>query len=123
MEQDPSYSKHVDLIGKDEFIRLFSTEESTGQWFTKRELVNFPFDKYSRSLAARYLIKKRITGQLGTDGIQKDIEILDNALGKPELKLGKNALQAAKKAGIKDILCSISHSRNYITGMTVFIFA
>ncbi|MFO7614876.1 MAG: hypothetical protein R6W71_09585 [Bacteroidales bacterium] len=123
MEQDPSYSKHVDLIKKEEFIRLFSTEESPGHWFTERELANFPFDKYYRSLAARYLIKKRITGQLGADSIQKDIEILDNALGKPELKLGKNALQAAKKAGIKDILCSISHSRNYITGMTVFIFA
>jgi len=122
VEQYPSYSKHADLIKKEEFIRLFSTEESPGQWFTERELADFPFDKHHRSLAARYLIKKRITGQLGVDGIQKDIEILDNALGKPELKLGKKSRQAAEKAGVKDILCSISHSRNYITGMTIFIF-
>jgi holo-[acyl-carrier protein] synthase len=122
VEQDPSYSKHVDLIGKDEFIRLFSTEESPGQWFTKSELADFPFNKHHRSLAARYLIKKRIARQLGVDDIQMDIEILDNTLGKPELKMGQNVRQAAEKAGVKDILCSISHSRNYITGMTIFIF-
>lgn len=123
MEQDRSYARHVDIIGKEEFIRLFTTEENPSGWFTEKELETFPFEKHYRSLAARYLIKKRICEYLGLGDIQREIEILDNLLGKPELRLGQKVHHASEQAGIRDILCSISHSRNYITGMTVFIFS
>jgi phosphopantetheinyl transferase (holo-ACP synthase) len=122
MEQSPEYIKHVDLIRKEEFIHLFNTSENPESWFSKKELEVFSFPKNVRSLAARYLIKKRICGHLGVPDLRRQIEILNDPYGKPEIILGENIRMVMKEAGIKRILCSISHSRNYITGMTIFCF-
>lgn len=51
-----------------------------------------------------------------------EIEIMNNDLGKPEVLLGANILNAIELAGIKKIHCSISHSKNFITGMTILCF-
>jgi phosphopantetheinyl transferase (holo-ACP synthase) len=120
MEQSEAYSKHVDFIKKEEFIYLFSTTEKPERWFSEKESEVFPFPGNVRSLAARYLIKKRICDHIGEHGYMREIEILNDAAGKPEIAFGKNIGNAIEHAGIKKILCSISHSRNYITGMTIF---
>jgi len=122
MEQSPAYSKYVDFITKEEFIQLFSTIEKPGQWFSEKESEVFSFPEHTRSLAGRYLIKKRICDHFSEDGYRKEIEILNDASGKPELIFGKNIKKTLERAGIKKIHCSISHSRNYITGMTIFSF-
>jgi phosphopantetheinyl transferase (holo-ACP synthase) len=121
MEKPPAYISHIDLIGKEEFIRLFASSENPGNWFTGKELEKFSLEKNAGSLAARYLVKKRICDQLGNDDIKMDLEILNDPYGKPEIRLGEVIRPILEKAGIRSILCSISHSRNYITGMTVFI--
>jgi phosphopantetheinyl transferase (holo-ACP synthase) len=122
MKQSREYSKHVDFIKKEEFIQLFSTTEKTGKWFSEKESKVFSFPENVRSLAARYLIKKRICDQISEDRYMREIEILDDAFGKPEISFGENIGNAIEQAGIKKILCSISHSRNNITGMTIFCF-
>jgi len=120
MEQSKAYSKHVDFIEKEEFIHLFSTVEIPERWFSEKESGVFSFPGNAGSLAGRYLIKKRICDHIGTRDYMKEIEILNDAAGKPEISFGKNIGNAIERAGIKKILCSISHSRNYITGMTIF---
>jgi len=120
MEQSPAYSKHVDLIKKEEFIHLFSSGKNPERWFSEKELEVFSFPENVRSLAARYLIKKRICDHISEPAYIREIEILNDSFGKPEIILGENIRHATERAGIKEILCSISHSRNYITGMTIF---
>jgi phosphopantetheinyl transferase (holo-ACP synthase) len=113
---------HTDIIPKAEFIRHFSEEALPGEWFTAAELSVFDFPRNAGSLAARYLIKKRICSETGRDDLATDIEILNDALGKPQLSLGDEIAQELDRKGIRQVLCSISHSRNYITGMTIFCY-
>jgi phosphopantetheinyl transferase (holo-ACP synthase) len=120
MEQYQSYSRHVDLITKDEFVRLFAAIEMRGSWFSEKESGVFSFPGNVRSLAGRFLIKKRICDHIWEHAYRREIEILNDSFGKPEITLGKNIGNAIGRAGIKKIVCSISHSRNYITGMTIF---
>jgi phosphopantetheinyl transferase (holo-ACP synthase) len=120
MEQSPAYSKHVDFIEKEAFIHLFSTIENSERWFSGKELEAFSFPGNARSLAGRYLIKKRICDHISEPGCMNEIEIMNDSFGKPEIYFGKDIRNAIDRAGIRKILCSISHSRNYITGMTIF---
>jgi len=122
MEQGPGFIKHHDLISKAEFIRLFAEAEKPEAWFTENELNVFEFPRNAASLAARYLIKKRICEQVGAFEMKKEIEIMNDEFGKPELQYGDNMLAAIDKARIRKIMCSISHSRNFITGMTIICF-
>jgi phosphopantetheinyl transferase (holo-ACP synthase) len=121
MEKPPENSTHTDLIRKEEFIRLFSSVEHPENWFTVNELEKFSMERNARSLAARYLVKKRICDHLGNHDTRMDMEILNDPYGKPEIRMGKAIRALLDKAGIRSVLCSLSHSRNFITGMTVFI--
>lgn len=122
MELGPGYIKHVDLIAKEEFIRIFTETEALEDWFTVSELKAFSFPRNAGSLAARYLIKKRICEQVDGSEFKTEIEILNDSLGKPQIDYKDNIHNAMEKFGISKILCSISHSRNYITGMTIFCY-
>ena len=115
-----TYIRHVDVITKEEFTRLFSTGEHPENWFSVRESEIFSSPGHVKNLAARYLVKKRICDQIRDHGYRKEIEILNDPFGKPEITFGKNIAKAIEQAGIKEIMCSISHSRNYITGLTIF---
>ena len=42
--------KHVDIIPKAGFIRMFSEDESPGRWFTEGELTAFAFPRNAGSL-------------------------------------------------------------------------
>ncbi len=42
-----------------------------------------------------------------------DIEILNNKLGKPEVRLYNNTASRAKELGVKNIFLSISHEKEY----------
>jgi len=52
----------------------------------------------------------------------QEIEIFNNDFGKPEVMMGEYMHQVLKRKGIKKVECSLSHSQNYITGMTIFCF-
>jgi phosphopantetheinyl transferase (holo-ACP synthase) len=121
MKKDNSFVRIVNTIDKEEFIKLFSSLEP-GQWFSDRELEIYSFPKNANSLAGRYLIKKAISGHLKEEVKGSEIEILNNEFGKPEVILSTKVRHNSELEGIKKILCSISHSRNIIGGMTILCF-
>ena len=121
MDQATSFNKIVDTIKREEFLSFFS-ECDPMEWFSKKELDIFTFPNNIRSLAGRYLIKRTICKCLGINENMHEIEILNDELGKPEISLSKNILHKTTHAGIKEIKCSISHSKNFITGMTIFCY-
>jgi phosphopantetheinyl transferase (holo-ACP synthase) len=121
VNQRPEYSKHVDTIRKDEFISLFLSIKPE-EWFSETELKMFTFPGNAGSLAGRYLIKKTICNYIKECEKMYEIEILNDELGKPKISFGMNIRRDIELAGIKNIYCSISHSKNYIAGMTIFSF-
>jgi phosphopantetheinyl transferase (holo-ACP synthase) len=121
MTQMPAYKKYVETITKEGFFSFFSTCEPE-EWFSTKELQMFTFPRNAGSLAGRYLIKRTIYGHLNKQVKMHEIEILNNEFGKPEIFLGSNIRRETEIAGIKKIICSISHSKNYIAGMTIFCF-
>jgi phosphopantetheinyl transferase (holo-ACP synthase) len=118
--QAAEYARYADLLTKEEFMRLFQRSHKDHDWFTGKELEKFSSDKNTGSLAARYLIKKRICEVLGTIGFENQVEILNDQYGKPEISLGEQIEKALRKVGYSKIICSISHSRNYVTGLPIF---
>lgn len=73
--------------------------------------------------AGRFAAKEAVSKVLGTGfsgGVDwKDIEILNNELGKPEITLYGGANELLKKAGYKKISVSISHSKEYATSIAI----
>jgi phosphopantetheinyl transferase (holo-ACP synthase) len=122
MEPVPNYLDYTDRISKAEFIRLFSATEDIGDWFTDEELKAFSFPRNAGSLGARYMIKKRICDHLNRMELRKDIRILNEAGGKPVIAFGLSIRNELERAKIRQVLCSVSHSRNYIAAMTIFCF-
>ncbi|MBN1413751.1 MAG: hypothetical protein JW973_01520 [Bacteroidales bacterium] len=121
MEQRTIYSKVVKKIGKKEFTSMFLSCKPE-MWFSSWELQTFSFPANVRSLAGRYLIKKTICEYIRDNEKMAEIQVVNNGHGKPEVILGKNVQRAIEQKGIKKIICSISHTRNLIAGMTVFCF-
>jgi phosphopantetheinyl transferase (holo-ACP synthase) len=121
MKSKPLYSKQVEKISKEDFLSFYRSCEP-GKWFSNKELQVFPFPGRAQSLAGRYLIKKAISDFLEEKEHMHEIEIFNDDLGKPEVILGEYINQALKRRGIKKVECSLSHSQNYIAGMTLFCF-
>lgn len=121
MNQKPAYSKFIDTIKKEEFISFFSSQKPE-TWFSERELHEYKFPGNAQSLAGRFLIKRTIGDYIKNCRDIHEIEILNNEFGKPEILLGRNIRHAIELTGIKKICCSISHSRNFITSLTIFCF-
>jgi phosphopantetheinyl transferase (holo-ACP synthase) len=76
-------------------------------------------------MGARYSIKECIFDffreRAGfTEKNYGEIEITNNELGKPIVGLSGGTSDCAGKLGITDIIISISHSRNLISGMVLF---
>jgi phosphopantetheinyl transferase (holo-ACP synthase) len=122
MSKGPAFKKYVETIQKKDFITFFSTFDNPDKMFSNKELERFSFPDNAQSLGGRYLIKKTICDYICAPELMNEIEILNNPFGKPEVSLGNGINPSIKKKGIKRILCSISHSKNYIIGMTIFCF-
>lgn len=68
------------------------------------------------SLATKFAAKEAIMKVLGTGGRGvgwREIEIVNNAEGKPEVKLHGQALDRAKLSNLKNFSISLSDSREY----------
>ncbi|HZT95295.1 MAG TPA: holo-ACP synthase [Chloroflexota bacterium] len=105
----------VDLI---EIDRIAHTVERFGQRFLDRVYTERE-QRYCRHrterLAGRFAAKEAVSKALGI-GIRRlrwrDIEILPNAEGKPEVILHGSAEQAATQRHITGLSVSITHSRD-----------
>lgn len=85
--------------------------------FTKRELSYAKTKKFSQeNLAARFACKESVLKAFGDTrlGIRlKNIEILNDAKGKPEVVLHREAKEFATKNKLTKIIVSMSHTNNY----------
>lgn len=86
--------------------------------FTAKELTycNSKKDKAQR-LACRFAAKEAMLKALGTgwrDGIDwKEIEITNDELGKPIISLSGKAEEISRQLGVRNILLSITSTKNY----------
>lgn len=85
--------------------------------FTKRELNYAARKKFSHeNLAARFACKESVLKAFGDTRIGvrlKNIEILNDRRGKPEVVLHNEAKQFAAKNRLNKIIVSMSHTNNY----------
>lgn len=85
--------------------------------FTKRELSYVNKKKFSHeNLAARFACKESVLKAFGDTraGISlKNIEILNDSKGKPEVILHREAKEFADKNNLNKIIVSMSHTNNY----------
>jgi len=85
--------------------------------FTQRELDYANTKKFSQeSLAARFACKESVLKAFGDTrvGIQlRNIEVLNDSKGKPEIVLHGEAKEFASKNRLDNIIVSMSHTPNY----------
>ncbi|MBU8892973.1 MAG: holo-ACP synthase [Bacteroidales bacterium] len=77
----------------------------------------------AQRFAARYAAKEAFLKALGTgwrDGITfKDINIINDDLGKPEIKLSGMAKQIADKLGVTAVHLSMSHTKDLASAFVI----
>lgn len=104
------------IIKNNKFIdRIFTINE-------KKTLEEREYNPHT--IAGYFAAKEAVSKALGT-GIRnmswKDIEILNNSLGKPYVKLHNNAKDLAYSMNIDKILVSISHSKENAIAQAIAI--
>jgi len=91
--------------------------------FTKRELSYANKKKFSHeNLAARFACKEAVLKAFGDTrvGIRlKNIEILNDSKGKPEVILHREAKEFANNNNLDKIIVSMSHTNNYAVSNAV----
>ena len=88
--------------------------------FTDQELADC--GDHDHKLAGRFAVKEAVAKALGT-GIGlvswKEIEVISNESGEPQLLLHAKARQQAEKLGLTQWSISISHTGEHAIGLTV----
>lgn len=116
-------------IGTDiiEIERIEKTLEKTHTFFDKVYTANektyyLESHKRTETLAGLFAAKEAVSKALGTGfrgfGL-KDIEIVPNHLGKPEVTLYGEAKVLGQRLKVDTIHISISHSKSYATAFAV----
>lgn len=96
--------------------RFFSIEER--KYFQNNGKIKM------ESVAGYFAAKEAVTKSIGTGftGILwQDVEIHKSSLGQPKVILRGKANKEAKKLGVKDILLSISHCKEYAIAQAIAI--
>jgi len=97
----------------------------SAKFFTDKEIEycearNNPYPHY----AVRFAAKEAAVKALGTGFRQmkfKDIEVINDDLGAPAIKLSGRALAMAYEKGIKEIKISLSHCENYALAYAIAV--
>lgn len=117
----------------EEYVIIEKNKEITDQlymvdikdYFTENELKKTVNDRINKSINVRFLVKKKILDFLEIITNEKllnykEIEILNNKFGKPEINLSDNIINLLNKAGFEKIIFSLSHSRDYSCAYVIF---
>jgi len=108
-----------------DIVEVWRIKEALEKWgdrflkriFSERELDYANRKKFSHeSLAARFACKESVLKAFGDTrlGIQfKDIEVLNDSKGKPEVVLHGEARNFVKRYKVNDIIVSMSHTSTY----------
>jgi len=112
----------VDII---EIERIARAVARWGDSFLNRIFTPAELERYRDrlpELAARFAGKEAISKALGTGikGIRwRDMEILADGRGKPEVRLYARAKRRAEELGLKEFSISLSHCREYAVAFVV----
>ena len=114
-----------------DIIEVWRIKEALDVWgekflkrvFTQRELDYVNTKKFSHeSLAARFACKESVLKAFGDTrgGIQlKNIEVLNDSKGKPEIVLHGEAKEFAEKNKLDKVIVSMSHTSRYAVSNAV----
>ncbi len=115
----------VDMVEIERVRRLIEGDSGFAERvFTAREIA-YCEGKFSRAqhYAARFTAKEAFFKALGTgfrDGMSwKDVEVENDALGKPQLLLAAVALRQFRRRRLKRALLSLSHTRGMAVALVV----
>ncbi|MBP3886411.1 MAG: holo-ACP synthase [Cellulosilyticum sp.] len=114
----------TDIIEIDRIQKVISkTKSFLDKAYTIREQNYYVIHhKHVETLAGFFAAKEAVSKALGT-GFRsfgmRDIEIVPNAIGKPEVYLYDNAKKLADELGITTIHVTISHCKAYATAFAV----
>ena len=109
----------VDIVKNKRIERLIN---KYGEHFLKKVYTEIEIEycqakkNSSSSFAARFAAKEAVLKALGTgmrNNSWQEIEIVNNKLGKPEVKLTGNTALRAEKLNVESIFLSISHEKEY----------
>lgn len=115
----------VDMVEIDRVRRLIEQDPGFAERiFTRRE-IDYCESKFSRAqhYAARFTAKEAFFKALGTgfrDGMGwRDVEVENDELGKPQLRLAAVALRQFRRRKLKRALLSLSHTRGMAVALVV----
>lgn len=116
----------IDLVEIDRIKKICDRWEShfTSRVFTEKELdyCNKKKNCY-QSLAGRFAAKEAMFKALGTGwafGMHwKEIEVVNDELGKPSIVLSGKAARFADKLGLKDSFVSLSHTKQFVMAQVI----
>jgi holo-[acyl-carrier protein] synthase len=113
----------VDIIEIDRIKKACGRKNFINRFFTLKELEDIKGKKsFYTHLAGKYAAKEAVVKALGT-GFRnmkwKDVEILNQASGKPVVALSGKAREIFKLKNFNGILVSISHYKEYAIAFAV----
>ena len=110
----PRIAEMVERHGERFIDRVFTKAEQTYAKSTKNEI---------EKLAGRFAAKEAILKLMGTGWRGKiawtDIEVVNNAMGRPEVALEGEVKRIAEKLGIRHVSVSITHTANFAIASAV----
>jgi holo-[acyl-carrier protein] synthase len=117
----------VDIIEIDRIERMLHTYSAfRSRVFTEREIEYCEHKKYpAQHYAARFAAKESILKALGPGKGEpigwKDLEIIDQSSGKPQVQLHGHAHALAERRGITEVKVSLSHGKAYAVATALVI--
>lgn len=120
------YGTGVDIVDISRFERFLreGNDSIFQRLFTGGEIDYCGAKKFSaQHYALRFAAKEAFLKALGTglrEGISwKEMEVVNDPLGKPELRLSGQARELFERAGLANIFLSLSHDANMAIAMVV----
>jgi holo-[acyl-carrier protein] synthase len=111
------YGIGTDIIEVERVERAIAKEAFKKKVFSEREIAYCDSTKRSESYAARFAAKEAFFKALGTgwrDGLViNEVEVLNDALGKPFITLSGVTKEMVEAKGVKEIHLSLSHIKTH----------
>ena len=117
-----------------DIVEVFRVKEAIDKWgenflakvFTKSEIEYSNSRRFSyQHFAARFAVKEAVIKAFGEPSKfpikLPDIEVMNDKEGKPVVKFHNDALVAKKLKKVKDIVVSMSHSKDYAVAHAILL--
>lgn len=116
----------TDIIEIERIKKAIQTRPKLGERLFTQQEMEYCSTKGNTfaSMAARFAAKEAVAKALGS-GIEGfkwlDIEVINDAKGKPEIKLHNQAWEKGSQLGVNKIEISLSHCKEYAVAMVVLL--